>query len=428
MESPTDDSRSVLTFVMTIEYNGFGYAGFQRQVSTHKHHSNDSPNNKDDTISSKSAGKRQHNAQVPRPNKSKNKNAPITIQQQLENALEQWTNLSIATLRLRGAGRTDKGVHATGQVVAFDVPLSLLGEHDRSPINANDTRYDGAPISNHALPLLQEAYKTFCRSSQKETEQEADKNPSNEYIDCWQIRRAISTRLKPDIVIRTVWIWTGNFPFEARQGIACKTYTYKLRFRSLTFIDTNDDHGHRKSIHPMCNSGPHLLRRITDQNSVWLCPWPLDETLLHSTCEAFVGLHDFHNFVHTEEHKKRTKCINGGGECSVVHYMTNLHSFDVDLEREDRGESSTMPPVYNAIFTLKAKGFHRQMIRNLIGFVVDVCRGIQSPHNIPILLRENKSICEDAYFERGSWTVNAAPACGLSLVNVKYERTFFMAE
>eukprot|EP00956_Cyclotella_meneghiniana_P002028 scaffold2251_cov73-Cyclotella_meneghiniana.AAC.10 len=424
MESPTDDdSRNVLTFVMTIEYNGFGYAGFQRQISTHKYHSNGLPTT-DDTTSS---GKRQRNAQAPRSNKTKTCKAPITIQQQLENALEQWTNLSVATLRLRGAGRTDKGVHASGQVVAFDVPLSLLGEHDCSPVNAGDTRYHGTHISKHALPLLQEAYQTYCRSSQNETKQKADENPSNDYIDFWQIRRAISTRLPSDIVIRTVWVWTGNFPFEARQGISSKTYTYKLRFRRLAFIDTNDDHGHDKSIHPICNSGPHLLRRITDQNSVWLCPWPLDETLLHSTCEAFVGLHDFHNFVHSEEHKKRTKC-NNGGECSAKEYMTNLHSFDVDLEVEGRSESSTMPPVYNAIFTLKAKGFHRQMIRNLIGFVVDVCRGIQSPDNIPILLREDKSICEDAHLKRDNYTVNAAPACGLSLVNVKYERNFFMAE
>ncbi|MDA0770471.1 MAG: tRNA pseudouridine(38-40) synthase TruA [SAR202 cluster bacterium Casp-Chloro-G4] len=60
---------------MQIEYEGTAYAGFQYQV-----------------------------------------NAP-SIQEELEKAI---TALTGETIRIRGAGRTDAGVHAQGQVIAFD--------------------------------------------------------------------------------------------------------------------------------------------------------------------------------------------------------------------------------------------------------------------------------------------------------------------
>lgn len=380
---------------MTIAYNGFNYAGFQRQASTHN-------NNKD--ISAKSDGPRKR----PRPqsNKSKSK-TPITVQQQIESALEQWTDLSIATLRVRGAGRTDKGVHASGQVVAFDVPLSLLqvsSEEESSDANTE-------VLSAHALPLLQEAYHMICNCKETNEDQRTS-TVTSDFLDLWQIRRAISTRLPSDIVIKSVWVRTATVPFEARRGIACKTYIYKIRFRNLGYIETKDG---TKTVHPICMAGPHLLRRIHDQNNVWLCPWPLDETKFNSACEAFVGVHNFYNFVHREEHKKRTKCSEAEKD-----YTTDLLSFDFHLMKEEEGEmtpSTSTPPIYNAIFTLKAKGFHRQMVRNLIGFVIDVSRGLQSLESIPSLLKEKSDL--------NQYKVNAAPSCGLCLEHVLYEDYYF---
>ena len=48
------------------------------------------------------------------------KNAP-SIQEELENAIARLTG---ETVRVKGAGRTDAGVHARGQVVAFDTESS----------------------------------------------------------------------------------------------------------------------------------------------------------------------------------------------------------------------------------------------------------------------------------------------------------------
>jgi tRNA pseudouridine38-40 synthase len=75
-----------------VEYDGTGYCGFQRQ--SHE----------------------------------------PTIQGQLETALEAIANQSVAVI---GAGRTDSGVHATGQVVAFDVQWRHGHEALQRALNAN---------------------------------------------------------------------------------------------------------------------------------------------------------------------------------------------------------------------------------------------------------------------------------------------------
>ena len=64
-----------MRLALTVEYEGTNYHGFQYQV-----------------------------------------NAP-TIQEELEKAIARFTGHHA---RVRGAGRTDAGVHALGQVVAFD--------------------------------------------------------------------------------------------------------------------------------------------------------------------------------------------------------------------------------------------------------------------------------------------------------------------
>ncbi|MEJ5257935.1 MAG: tRNA pseudouridine(38-40) synthase TruA [Fervidobacterium sp.] len=58
-----------------------------------------------------------------------------TVQGELEKALERVFKTSIQTY---AAGRTDTGVHASGQVASFDIPSERLSELDiRNAINAN---------------------------------------------------------------------------------------------------------------------------------------------------------------------------------------------------------------------------------------------------------------------------------------------------
>ena len=75
---------------LVIEYDGTGYAGFQRQA-----------------------------------------NAP-SIQEELENAIESLTTVRAT---VRGAGRTDAGVHAAAQVAAFDTESILPVERIAAGLN-----------------------------------------------------------------------------------------------------------------------------------------------------------------------------------------------------------------------------------------------------------------------------------------------------
>ena len=92
----------------------------------------------------------------------------------------------------------------------------------------------------------------------------------------------------------------------------------------------------------------------------------------------------------------------------------------VEDEDEDAGDitgmdnsddTSTCIPC-NATFVLEAGGFRRQMVRRLIGFVVDVARGHCRLDNIDETLKGSDEAAQQ---------VHAAPACGLTLSKVEYK-------
>lgn len=456
--------RAVLTFVMKVEYNGYCYAGFQRQTATNtaNTNTNNSTNSKnnDNHHTKPAKRKRATTCDSPTPSSTNPTSAfPNTIQHQLEMAIQKYTNLSLSTLRLRGAGRTDAGVHASGQVVAFDIPIRLLGVGFEKEEGDSITE----TLSEHCYQHLREAYLTLMRhlhyptnnNPNDEGNNDPTKRRPNLASDQWQIRRAITTRLPSDIAIRSVKMYAANEfkPFEPRKDVKCKTYIYKLRFRKLSYIMMEP---HATIIHPICNSGPHLLRRIHDQDTIWLCPWALDPELLRKSSLALVGKHDFVNFVHKEERKKRRNINAGvvaGDSVSLpsppVHEI-DLFDFNVaftqsegDTTVHDEGNvvgMTALPPVMDATFTLRAKGFQRSMVRNLVGFVVDVARGIRSLEDIPVLLLEEEewrltyaesdAINNNKYPSLGSSSsssmVNSAPACGLYLAEVEYDHDNFL--
>lgn len=77
---------------ITIEYDGAGYVGWQRQDNG------------------------------------------LSIQQALEEAVQRFCG---ETVRVYGAGRTDAGVHALGQVAHFDIQRTVGGDTVRDALNAH---------------------------------------------------------------------------------------------------------------------------------------------------------------------------------------------------------------------------------------------------------------------------------------------------
>ena len=89
--APKEQDDQAIRLAMIVEYDGAGYSGFQYQ-----------------------------------------KNAP-TVQEQIENTIESLTGSSV---RIKAAGRTDAGVHALGQVVAFDTDAPYPPATVRDALNA----------------------------------------------------------------------------------------------------------------------------------------------------------------------------------------------------------------------------------------------------------------------------------------------------
>ncbi|KAL7549290.1 hypothetical protein ACHAWF_012565 [Thalassiosira exigua] len=467
------EDTGVLTLVMTVAYDGSRYAGFQRQSATKRRreaasaaqpttpgapygapsdrgHSagaaaqspeaspEESPqSDQGDGVAPQSPAE----SPGPRPDQphsshKRSKPPPVTVQHQIETALQRWTGLSQAALRVRGAGRTDRGVHASGQVVAFDVPWDMMHVDggDRGVDDREATGDEEGGLAARAAEQLRGAcdalaahrLRSICGGNAKD-----EASAGVRGADQWQIRRALATRLPDDVIVRSVRIWTGTRPFEPRREISRKTYVYKLRFRHLADAKGKVSSAVRGlQVHPICNAGPHLLRRIGDGNAVWLCPWPLDPALLIQACEKFVGRHDFSNFVHKEERRKALdpKATPPAPGKKSPHDI-DLTQFKVDVTPEEDGDPA-LPPVINATFTLQAKGFHRSMVRNLVGFTVDVARGARYLNNIPLLLMEDEAT--QSLIDGISSTkplasiVHSAPACGLCLSKVEYEQCHFL--
>ena len=301
-------------YKLTVEYDGTRFLGFQRQTANAC-------------------------ASIERPHKhrrfednGKVKAASCTVQECLERALLGWTGSNtVQELKFKGAGRTDKGVHALGQTVAIQVPA----------------------------PLEQEG---------------------------WELCRATNSRLPDDIAVVSFELCDNN-DFDPRQDAIRKQYSYTLRYRRKV-LDKNGN------VHPMSNGGIHTLRSAHESPCLWNCPWALDDDKLVELCEKLQGTHDFSCFVHKEERRKRDNTMD-------------LSKFNVNFIEE----SSEEAPAVTVRFELEAKGFRRAMVRNLIGFVVDACRGKLEMDFVDTVLTGTDEAAKH---------VNAAPASGLCLVKVEY--------
>lgn len=222
-----------------------------------------------------------------------------TVQGELEAALSRLAHRPVTSV---GAGRTDAGVHARGQVVHADVPADLDPERVRATLNAV---------------------------------------------------------LGPAIVVREAgWAAPG---FDARFSARRRTYVYRI-----------DD-----------SSCPDPLRR----HSVLHHRHPLDVDRMLAAAAQLVGEHDFASF-----------CRSRGGA------TTTRRLREVSIERDRDGIIEV---------TVVADAFCHQMVRSIVGHLLEVGDGHRDPATTAAVL---------AARDRGR-AGNVAPPHGLVLEAVGYDDT-----
>ncbi len=211
---------------------------------------------------------------------------------------------------LVGAGRTDAGVHAWGQVVSGMIPA--------------DT-------------------------------------------DLRRLTRSVNAMGAPALAVRDAeWV---DADFSARFSATARTYRYAV---------WNDP-----SPHP-------LLAR-----SSWHVPQPLDVDAMNSAAPSLLGEHDFSSFC------RRPRPAEGMAEPSLVRRLHVARWVRVDEATWGRGLLQ---------FEIGATSFCHQMVRSIVGTLVDVGRGRRAVDSIPATL---------AALDRNA-AGPVAPPTGLVLFAVDY--------
>ena len=206
-----------------------------------------------------------------------------------------------------GAGRTDAGVHAEGQVAHFATKARL---------RPND----------------------------------------------WQ--RALNSLLPEDIVIRSAQKVSNRF--HARFSAAGKIYRYRILNR---------------------RHSPAIGRQY-----IWTVYSPLNIRRMRSASIAFLGEHDFRSFQGTDKSADRNGKTGRTSICTI-------RRLDLSRKREE------------LVITIEADRFLQQMVRTIVGTLVEVGRGKRAPGEMNSLLQKKDRRLAGP----------TAPPQGLCLVKVIYK-------
>jgi tRNA pseudouridine38-40 synthase len=219
-----------------------------------------------------------------------------TIQAVLEKAVSTFVG---QRTRITGAGRTDAGVHALGQVANFFYP------------------------------------KEF---------------------DQHRIRRALNALTPADMTIKEVEIVPDSF--DARRDGRSRVYEYRILNRSAP--------------------SPFYLTTALHVHD------PLDLEVMRRAVRCLEGEHDFSSFQ--------------AAGCDAAHAVRKVYRTSLDQRSE------------LLVYTIEATAFLRHMVRNIVGTVIEVGRGLRSPQSFAELLEARDRT------KAGP----TAPAHGLFLMEVKY--------
>jgi tRNA pseudouridine38-40 synthase len=176
-------------------------------------------------------------------------------------------------------------------------------------------------------------------------------------LDPWRLQTALNSMLGPEIVVRSAELVEPDF--DARRSATARTYVYTIVNRA----------------HP----DPFLARYA------WWISDPLDLRLLRLGADVFVGEHDFASF-----------CRKGPERSSTVRRVSSSRW-------HDDGDGVLR-------YEIRAGAFCWQMVRSIVGTLVEVGNGKRRPGELLAVLRAA---------DRAA-AAQPAPAQGLCLWAVEY--------
>jgi tRNA pseudouridine38-40 synthase len=230
-----------------------------------------------------------------------------TVAGVLADALGRWAGHPV---EITCAGRTDRGVHARGQVVTVDLAAARLAEV-------------------RSLDSLVRAVNKMCGT---------------------------------EVAVRDPALVDDSF--DARFSALARRYRYRIWNRP--------------------EPDPASARQA------WHVEWPLPLPLLRLACDPLIGEHDFSSFC------RRPKVRDGGTPVSLVRRVTEAVWID-------EGDGHLR-------FEIEAGAFCHQMVRSIVGTLVDVGRGRMVAGDV------RAAIAAQDRARAGEM----APAHGLTLWTVRY--------
>ena len=180
---------------------------------------------------------------------------------------------------------------------------------------------------------------------------------TNQAVPTVGMRRAINSRLPRDIVVRSIVEVPAEF--DASRGAAGKTYRYRL------------------------HTGP--VRPVHLAGLVWHYWRPVDIEPMRRAAGLLVGRHDFRGLASSAEDRKTT--VRTIFRCDVARVGGEIH------------------------FTVQGDGFLYNMVRNIVGTLVEIGRGRWEPGRITEIIESRDR--RDAG--------PTAPPDGLTLMCVHYD-------
>ena len=259
------------------------------------------------------------------------------------------------------AGRTDKGVHALGQVVTFDLPDGTLPDSTLPSGTLPDGRTtDGGSTDASPAPGATAASGGLHRSS----DDSADGATLDRRTALDGLTHRVNRIVGPEIAVRDAQVVPATF--DARFSAVSRTYRYVVWNRP--------------------EPDPFRAGRA------WHVAAPLDIDLLRLACDPFIGEHDFSAF------------------CRAA---TRADGTPAPLTRRvlQAGWAKGVPG--ELVFAITASSFCHQMVRSVVGTMVEVDLGRRRAGELTGVIASGDR----------SRAGRLAPADGLYLLQVGYPLT-----